>query len=65
MTEYHDFAPCTCEDCFGSRLALCALCHEVRSAACHEYRTVHVCQGCGQEDCDDCPCGTFTKYVAK
>ena len=22
------------------------------------YEKVEVCQGCGEEDCDSCPCGT-------
>jgi hypothetical protein len=24
-----------------------------------EYEVVELCQGCGKEDCDSCPCGTY------
>jgi hypothetical protein len=23
------------------------------------YKIVEVCQGCGKENCDSCPCGTY------
>jgi len=55
----HEFVECHCEECHGSPKALCGECHESKDA------TVDRCQGCGEVDCDSCPCGTYKSKIHK